>query len=413
MLSFYGGIDWADDHHDICILNQEGEKQISFRISHDNEGFSSLLKQVKKISQEELSRVGFAIETNQGVLVDFLLNQGFVVFAVNPKSAERLRESHTASGKKDDQLDALCLADGLRAQHKRWKPIGKQTELAVELRELVAQRTNLVESKTRLINQLTRCLKDYYPLGQDIFSQLDSQIALDFLKLFPRADLVKSMSLASFISFMNDHNYPWKMLKKDPEDFYEQIQNSKLFLPVEAVRVKTKSLWMLSLVDQLDLIMKQIKTYEDKIKNLMSNHPDANIFQSLPGSGKTLSAQIAAHFGQDRSLFTGFAGVQRLCGTAPITKQSGQYKHVQMRQACQHAFRQTMIQYAFVSLNHCVWAKCYYKGKKKSGYTHSGALRALANKWLKIIYTLWNKGVCYQEAIFLASRQQHSMLNAS
>lgn len=410
------GIDWATDHHDISTLDTKGKEIQRFRISHDSEGLGQLLRKVKTLKCSR-SKISFCIERNQGLLIDFLLSHGYFVYPINPKSAERFRDRHKTSRKKDDGFDAFCLADALRTDGHRWKPIVPDSELARELKVLVQDREKLIRTKTKVANQLTSCLHEYYPLALEIFSEIQGKISLEFLKAYPSSEAVRKMTFKEFKRFMNQHHYPWSLTKKTPKSFFEEIQSSKLFLDVDSVMVKTKSRLLLALVEQLKTLIKQVKQYDKEIERLMAQHPDNDIFTSLPGAGTTLGSQLAAHFGQDRSRFSRFESVQQLSGTAPITKssgkKSGKLKKVQMRYACQHSFRNTLTQFAFSSLTKSVWSKHYYDQKRKTGLTHAGALRTLANKWTKIIFTMWKRKVCYQEAIFLASRQQHSLLNAS
>ncbi len=221
------------------------------------------------------------------------------------------------------------------------------------------------------------------------------------------------MNLDEFSQFLKERNYPFKTFKKTPESFYEQIQSSPLLIFPNEVVEKTKSRFLIVLIDQLRTLIHQVKEYDQAIAELMQRHPDNDLFSSLPGGGKTLSAKLAAHFGEDRDRFKQFESVQRLAGTAPVTQASGNFIHVKMRRACQESFRETLTQYAFVTLRTSLWAKRYYEEKRKSGKTHAGAIRALANKWAKIIYALWKKRECYQEQIFLAAKQQQAFLNAS
>lgn len=410
------GIDWASDHHDISIVNDQGKELEHFRISHDSQGMNQLLSKVKKLGCMN-QEVAFCLEKNHGLLVDFLLDHGYSVYPVNPKSADRFRDRHKTSNKKDDVFDAFSLADALRTDGHRWKPLVPDSPLARELKVLVNDRNQLVRTKTKVVNQLKGCLQEYYPLALEIFPEIQRGICLEFLQVYPTSDHVKKMSLKEFERFMKEHHYPWNITKKTPESFFGDIQSSKLFFSVDEVINKTKSRLMFALVEQLKTLTRQVKEYDKEIDKLMDKHPDNDIFRSLPGSAKTLSAQLAAHFGENRDRFNRFESVQQLAGTAPITMSSGkkskQYKQVQMRKACQHSFRNTLIQLAFTSLTRSIWTRHYYDQKRKAGLSHAGALRSLANKWVKIIFTLWKKRVCYQETIFLASRQQHSLLNAS
>lgn len=412
MYSYNIGIDWADDHHDVSVVDSKGKEVKKFRISHDKSGFDDLIKEVQGLEVNQ-NQVGFCLETNQGILVDFLLTQGYRVYPINPKQSKGYRGRHGVCPKKDDGFDAFCLADALRTDGQRWNQLVRDSELAQELRALVEDRSHLVQSRSRITNQLRGCLKAYYPLGLKIFSDLQQNITLEFLLAYPDSESVEKLKVEELEEFMTRHHYPWALVKKTPESLLEDIRSKGQFFKIDPVVAKTKTRLMKALVIQLKTLIEQVKEYERAISEIMKNHPDNDIFRSLPGAGDQLSAQLASHFGEDRNRFMKFESVQRLSGTAPVTKQSGNYKKVSRRWQCQQDFRNTLVQYAFCSLKQSLWAKKYYQDKCKQGATHYGALRILANKWAKIIYTLWKKRECYQEAIFLASRQQHSLMNAS
>lgn len=412
MCKYNVGIDWADDHHDISIVDTNGKEVKRIRIAHSQQGLEELVDHIQslKVPSEE---VGFVIEANYGLVVQFLIDRGYHVYLIHPKSAERYRDRHASSNKKDDGLDAFVLADALRTDGHRMQELVPDSDLARELKMLVCDRESVVRMQSKVINQLTSCLKSYYPVALKIFSDLKNHITLEFLKSYPTPDALEKMTIKGFNQLLNRHHYPWKLVNKTPKSFFAEIQSQKPFMQADAVVVKAKSYWMESLVEQLETLVAQVKKYDAAIKKLMKQHPDQDIFNSLPGAGETLSSKLAAHFGQNRKRFTTFTSVQRLAGTAPITRESGHYKHVVMRWSCQKQFRNALVQYAYCSLNHSLWAKRYYDDLRKRQKTHQMALRSLANKWVKIIFSLWKNEVSYQEELFLASREKHALLNVS
>lgn len=404
------GIDWADNHHDICILDEQGQKTGQLRITHNQTGFDQLLDCIRKLNVPS-EEIGFAIELNHGLLVSFLLDQGYAVYPIHPKSSDRYRDRHATSGKKDDVLDAFVLADALRTDRTCFKILTPDSPEARELKILVLDREHLIHDKTGLVNQLISCLKSYYPVFLGLFSEIQSKSALAFLDQYPTSEGLAGMTLKQCQQFLDAVGYPFKMLNTTVEQFYESIQSKKPFLMVDKVIVKTRMRLMEALKAQLVTVLAHIESYEKEINKLMKNYPDSDIFNSLPGAGKILSAKLAGYFGHERSRFDKFEEVQRISGTAPVTKKSGNYNHVSRRYGCQHYFRDALIQFSFSSLNCSLWARKYYDAKRKSGKTHQEALRTLANKWVKIIFTLWKKGVSYQEEIFLAAQQKHRLLN--
>ena len=409
---YYVGIDWADRHHDISVVNLAGKEKKRFRITHNLNGFNDLVVRLRFL-KAEIRDVAFCIERPQGLLIEFLLKHGYVVYPINPKSAERYRDRHSTSSKKDDGFDAFVLADALRTDINRFKPLVPDSELSRELKMLVQDREHLVHTKTKILNQLTACLKEYYPTGLEIFSKLQNDVTICFLKNYSTSGSLDKMTFKEFKKFMNSNKYPWKMLGKTPKSLFQEIQSMKPFLSADPAVVKAKSRLMLALLGQLETLVSQVKQYDGEIEKLMNQHPDNDIFTSLPGSGKKVSAKLSAYFGEDRKRFDSYESVQRLAGTAPVTKSSGNMHYVHWRWACQKNFRNALTQFAFSSLGKSIWARKYYQDKRDKGKTHSAALRALANKWVKIIYTLWKNRRMYKEEVFLASRQIHMLLNDS
>lgn len=407
----YIGIDWADDHHDVCLVDETGKRVGEFRISHSSEGLEDLLIRLRRVEADPVNWK-IAIERPNGILVDFLLGQGVKVYPIPPQQAERFRERYTVSKKKDDRLDAFVLADVLRTDGHRLISLNPDSEIARELKSLVLDREHLIKSEAKLLNQIQACLKSYYPAPLQLFSSLKSETSRVFLKSYPDPFSFQRVDLLSWKEFLEKQHYPLNLHYKSAEVFYEEVKKLQVFCSVDAVVVKTKKRLMLTLLEQLEMLLRQIKEYDKAIEELMKHHPDSDIFTSLPGAGKVLEAKLSAHFGEDRSKFKSFESVQRLSGVAPITKRSGNYSLVQRRWICQNSFYQTITQFSFSTLKRCKWAKAYYDQKRKSGKSHATALRALANKWVKILFSLWKNKIPYREEKFLADRQNHLIMNA-
>lgn len=399
----YVGIDLSDKHHDLCLVDEKGKKLNELSVEHSSSGFLEILEKVRRLECDK-SKVAFCLETSQGLLVEFILDNGYVIYPVNPKAAERVRERYKVSGAKDDSLDAWTLANFLRTDKENLRPLLPSSELARKLKIFTSDRKSLVEAKTCAVNQLIACLKRYYPRPLEIFEDIQSQIALSFLKHYSTPQKAKRLTRVKFEKFLKDYGYscPRKI-----DEMWEKLH--KPMIPVEEWVQESKSVLALALVDQLTILIQQIKSYDKEIKNLMSSHPDSKIFKSLPGAGEVLQSQMLANFGDNREVYSTFQSIQRQAGTCPITKQSGEHKFVYFRRACNHYFRATMQNYAFTSLKCSLWARRYYDKKRKKGATHEHALRCLANIWVKVIHTLWKKETLYIENIRLAGIARYAL----
>ena len=181
-ITHYAGLDWASDHHDIAVVDQQGKIVLQQRFSQTAEGWKALAEQLKPFGT-----VAVAVETNHGIAVEQMLAQGLIVYPINPKSAERYRGRKSPSGVKNDQLDAWSLADALRLDGHGWKPLAKEDPFIAELRLLTRDEVALIEQRTGLINQLIAALRDYYPAALEAFDDWTLPGAWAFVERFPQA----------------------------------------------------------------------------------------------------------------------------------------------------------------------------------------------------------------------------------
>jgi hypothetical protein len=386
----YVGIDWADEHHDISIVNEAGEKISKFRFKNDYEGFSKLLFKIRSLENDK-EKVAISIETTNGLLVEYLLDSGYTIYPVNPMAADRARDRYKVTGVKDDKLDAWTLANFLRTDIAILRPIKPSSEHMRKLKVMVTDRKNLGTAYARIQNKLITCLKSYYPVAAGLFSH-STEIFLYFIMQYPtpkKASRITRNRLEKFLK-KNGYSAPYKI-----DAIWAKL--SKSMLPAEDWLVESKSEYALTLVKQMFLLKKQLRNYDKKISALMSAHTDYKIFKSLPVGGEILISQLMVNFGDNRELFPSYKSIQRQSGTAPITKQSGTYRVVRFRRACSHPFRNALHNFTFATINNSLWAKRYYNEKRAKGLTHSHALRCLSNIWVKIIYKLWTERELYDE----------------
>jgi len=403
---YYVGIDWADEEHYAYITDDSGQKLDSFPMKHSEKGMNKLQSRIHKFSRK-LDNVLFSIETDKGLVTSTIMDWGYTVYPINPKSVDRYRDRYKSSGVKSDEFDACVLANILRTDRSRFHPILPDSELARELKVLTRDRDKLVGDRTRLTNRLTALLKAYYPAALELFSGVAQPITLSFLSKYPTYNDAKKLSFAEFEQFLSENHYPYP---KRATGIYEELQQPHL--ECEDMLVRTKSRLMLTTVLQLQILMDEIKSYEKEIENLLKSHPDSDIFLSLPGSGDILSARFIAEFGDNRDRYQKAKDVQAESGSAPITIQSGKKKYVRFRKSCKKPFRKTIHSFAFCSINNCTWAREYYDQQIATGKTHNQAVRSLSNKWMKIIFTLWKRDETYDEDYHLRMKAKHAVVTA-
>jgi transposase len=399
------GIDWADAKHEVCIRDVRDRRILSeFSIDHDAEGLAQLDETAATLGAEPHECL-VAVETPHGLLVGYLLQAGYVVYAIPPRAVDRYRDRHQQSGAKTDERDARVLSDILCIDREYHQPIPEDTPLAQEIQLTSRHRQKLVAERTRVKNQLTACLKSYYPVAVDLFSSLDCAIAWAFLRAYPNAVVASAASLAELEAFFAQQGYSWP--RKIPE-IYERLQAPAI--PVAAWQMRTAQRYMLLLVELLATLVLQIDAYEKRLNELMDQHPDAFIFRSLPGAGPVTSAWLLGEIGDCRDKFESASGMQALAGTCPVTVQSGKMRVVRFRVACCKPFRNAMQQFARNSVRGQTgssWARGYLGDQLGRGHSMSRGTRALANRWLAIIFRLWQDQIVYDERIHLRNRAQH------
>lgn len=396
------GIDWADNKHDVCIRDAADRRILAeFSIDHDADGLAQLDKTVEALGAKPHECL-VAVETPHGLLVGYLLRKGYVVYAIPPRAVDRYRDRHRQSGTKTDQLDARVLSDILCIDRDYHRPIPSDSPLAQEIQLTSRQRQKLVVERTRLKNQLTDCLKAYYPVALNLFSGLDCAITWTFLRAYPNAEAAAAASLAELKAFLAQNGYSCP--HKIPE-IYEQLQAPAI--PVADWQVRASQRYMLLLVELLATVVSQIKAYEKTLSDLLDQHEDAFIFRSLPNAGDVTAAWLLGEIGDCRDKFETANGMQALAGTCPVTVQSNKQRRIKFRVGCCRSFRNAMQQFSRLSVRGkkgSAWAKGYLNDQISRGHSVSRGTRALANRWLAIVFRLWQDRVVYDEKVHLRNR---------
>jgi len=397
---WYVGIDWADTHHDVLVLDDAGRRTGSRRVANSQEGLEEL-QQVLLSTTPNPEELACIVETSHGLLIAFLLEKGFPVYPVNPKTANALR---TAAGAKTDQIDAYLLAKAGRFGLADLRRLTPESSLVQELKTLTRDQDSLVEMQTRLVNQLTACLKDYYPVALHLFDKLQQACTLHFLQAYPTPQAASSATVAELAACLRQGKYP--KANAAAARLVEQLHRPQL--TASEITVRAKSRLMLSLVKQLAVVIEDIATYDKEIRRLFLSHADNEMWRSLPGAGKRLAPRLLAEWGDDRSRYADASSIQMLAGTAPVAFQSGNYARAHKRFACVKPLRNALYQFAWQSTAQEAWALDYYQRKRAEGKSHSMAVRALANVWVRIIYRMWVNKTSYQTETFAAAQHAHA-----
>ena len=399
---WYTGIDWANDHHDALVLDEKGHQVGSLRISHSAQGLAKLntfLEQIIGMASKE--QMACIIETTHGLLISALLEAGWPVYPVNPRTVDRRRG---ASGAKTDLIDAYLLAKTGRADFVDLHRLAPDSEQVGELKVLTRDQDALIQMQTRLVNQLTACLKAYYPVALSLFGKLQQPSTLLFLQTYPTPQEAAAASLEHIQQVLKQAKYPHP--RKAALHIVEQLQQPQL--QAEAVTIRTKSRLMLALVRQLLPLLEQIAQYDKEITSLFLTHPDHELFASLPRAGTHLAPRLLAEIGDDRSRYQDASSLQALGGTSPVLFQCVMYSKAHRRLGCIKPLRNALHQFAWQTTQSEPWARAYYQRKRAEGKSHTLAVRALANIWVRIIFAMWTRHRCYEAATFEQAQQQHA-----
>jgi transposase len=399
---WFTGIDWADTHHDIVIIEERGQKLTSFRVTHTASGLTELTSRLEAVcgpgNKEAMACI---VETNHGLLITTLLEAGFAVYPVNPKTVDRKR---SASGAKTDQIDAYLLAKHGRSELQDLRRLSPDSPVIAELKALTRDQDNLIRSQTRLTNQLTACLKAYYPVALTLFCKVQQRSTLQFLQAFPTPQEAMAATHQQITAVLKTAMHP--SAEKTASKIVEQLHQPILL--ADAVTTRTKARLMLALVRQLLPVMEEIAAYDKEIERLFLTHADSHLFSHLPRAGKRLAPRLLAEIGDDRQRYQNTASLQALAGTSPVPYESGNYAKPHRRYACIKPLRNVLQQFARPRTKTEPWALDYYERKRREGKSHSVAIRALANVWVRILFAIWLKGEEYQPTVFEQAQREHA-----
>jgi transposase len=397
------GFDWASDHHDVIAVDAAGRIRLDRSIADDAEGWGQLRRSLLELVPAGAGGVAVAVETCNGPAVERLLELGCAVFPINPHAAKQYRGRKSPSGAKCDRLDAWSFADALRTDGHGWKRLLPDDALTQELRLLCRDEVRLIEQRTALVLQLKATLHEYYPAALEAFDEWVSPNAWAFVKRFPTPEQLVKSGKRQWEKFLHTHRF------SRPEHYARRLEifaRAQEFCGTAPV-TNAKRRLAEALVDQLELLDKQVKQYRAAIEERFEQHPDRDIFGSLPGAGRKIAPRLLGEIGTIRQRFSAAGALQAYAGTAPLTKQSGKSRHVMFRQACNKHLRAAVQFLADLSRSQCVWAQVYYQQKRNQGASHAAALRCLGQRWLKILWKMWQTRTAYDEALHSRNQTQH------
>jgi transposase len=401
-------VDWADEFHQVWVSDPGGKKVVEMRVEQHPAGMSEFGRWLRERRAEGIE-LWASIEKPHGFIVDFLLDHGVVIYPINPKALDRARDRFRMSQSKSDSFDAYVLAEFVRTDHAHLRALQPNSEQAQELKMLTRDHHRLVRQKTRLLNQIEVTLKEYYPRPLEVFSDLESKIALDFLVQYPTPQALSELSRRNWNRFAKRQHHLGEARCKE---LWEKLSQPQLAIPEHVIRAKAQLLAVL--VVQLKILVQAVESYSQRVQRFFASMPAAKLVKTLPGgkSGTTVP-MLWAELGDAKSRWESFKHLQAEAGGVPVTKASGKSRVVHFRFACNKLLRYASYWMSFNSLNRCEWANKYYRDQRTKGHSHHQALRALGAKWLKIIFVMWRDQVPYDENYHLANIARQRMRQAA
>ena len=395
------GDDWAEDHHDVYVMDADGARLASRRLPEGLAGIRGFHELVAA-RVEEPSQVVIGIETDRGLWVQALGAAGYQVFAVNPLAVARYRDRHQVSGAKSDAGDAKLLADLVRTDRHNHRPLAGDSPDVEAIKVLARAHQNLIWTRTQHTNRLRSALREYYPAALVAFEDLAHGDALGVLGRAPSPEQGAHLSLTAIQSALKRGGRQRNIAARARE-IRAALGTEQLAAPARvtaAFAATTRA--TVGIIAELN---RQISELETTLANHFETHPDADIYLSQPGLGDVLGARVLGEFGDDPNRYTDTKSRKNYAGTSPLTVASGKKRAVLARHVRNRRLYDAIDHWALCALSASPGARSYYDQHRAAGDVHHQALRALANRLVGILHGCLRHHTIYSEHTAWAHRQ--------
>jgi transposase len=383
---YFAGIDWASQSHTVCVLNAAGCVELRLDLPHNKEGIERLIRHLKSFKG-----IAVAIERPSGLLVDALVDAGVRVVPIHPNVLKASRARYRGAGKSDPG-DAYMLADILRTDGHRFRTLEPQSDEIRALRALVRTRDDLVAGRVALANQLRSLLESFWSGAVEIFTDIDSPIALAFVSRYPTPQSAAHLGEKRLANFLTQHSYCGR---RPVAVLLERLRAAACGRNGE-LEAEAKGELARSLASILERLVAELGKLTARIEHMVASLADGQIIMSFPRSGRVCAAQILAELGSVRERFPTEAQLAAEAGVAPVTYQSGKQRNVTFRWACNHRLRRAITCFADQSRHANTWAAEVYHRARSRGCDHPHAIRVLARAWVRVLWRAWFTKTPYQ-----------------
>ena len=401
------GDDWAEDHHDVELVDEAGTVLARRRLPEGQVGVTRLHALIAELLPEPQDGLDPApqavigIETERGAWVAALVAAGYTVYAINPLSVARYRERHSTSGAKSDAADAHLLAEIVRVDRAHHRSVAGDSALAEGIKLAARTHQNLVWERTRHVLRLRSTLREFFPAALQAFSELDATDALEILAAASDPDTAGRLTRRKILAALTRARRRNREERADHIMAVLRTEELRQPAPIQAAYAAT----VRAQVALIATLNTQIDALEQVVAEHFGRHPAAEILTSLPGLGTVLGARLLGEFGDDPARYVDAKARKAYAGTAPITKASGTKKIVMARYARNKRLGDAAQQWAFSSMRGSTGAKTYYQQLRARGTGHQAALRQLANRWVGILHgclrtdSLYDEGTAWSHII--------------
>jgi transposase len=402
-------IDWADQKHVFSLQVAGRSKKETGTVQQKPECLGPWVAQLRKRFKNR--PVAVALEQSRGPLIHALLAYDFLVlYPLHPHTVAKFRAAFKSSGAKSDPLDTDHILEILTKHRDQLKPLRPDTEETRLLARLVADRRKAVDLRTSHVQALGASLKEYFPQALELCQgNLTSRLAADLLKKWPTAESLRQAKPSTLKKFYYGHNI------RSPQVIECVLELARTAQPLTTDPAIVESGGRLTQMhaQMIQTLNPIIADYEKRIEQVFDEHPESQLVAHLPGAGDALAPRLVAFFGTDRERFETAGNVQSFTGIAPVSKKSGQTNVVHFRMACPKFARQTFHEFARLSIQDCQWARNYVDYYTAKGKKFHAIIRALAFKWIRILFKCWKDRTPYDESRYMAMLKKRGSIFAT
>jgi transposase len=393
------GDDWAEDHHDVEVMDASGRRLAKARLPEGMAGMARLHAMIGQAlgddvdAEDVAGRVKIGIETDRGPWVQALVAAGYTVYPVNPLQAARFRERLALSGAKSDAADAHMLADMVRTDSHQLRPIAGDSAEAEAVKVVARMHKTLIWERTRATQRLRHALREYFPAALEVFADLDAADTLELLTKAPDPASAARLSLSQISVALK------RARRRDIRTKAAAIQAALRaeHLGQPAVITAAYAATVRALAALLGTLNEQVKALQGQVEAHFGRHPAAEIILSQPGLGVILGARVLAEFGDDHDRYASAKARKNYAATSPITRASGKKRTVAARFVHNDRLIDALMTQAFSALNASPGARAYYDRQRTRGVSYNAALRQLANRLVGILHGCLKTGTTYNE----------------